>query len=287
MCLLMSQSTAPVNYLPSSTTKQVIHHKNFSLSYSEKHEQAEWVAYELTANEAQGVVARGDDFRPDPAIKTGSADLPDYQGTGYDRGHLAPAADMKFSEKAMSECFYMSNMSPQEPLFNRGIWKNLEDQTRRWAIENEKLYVVTGPVLAYSKGVIGRNKVTVPKYYYKILVDHTAPDVKAIAFIMPNTKCVKPLQAYVVSIDSVEKITGIDFFYAFPDALERKLESRTMASSWSFRAYKPTVATAKTKNYRKPSATRSVSVQCSAKTKAGSRCSRKTLNASGRCWQHE
>ena len=106
------------------------------------------VAYELTAQEVQGIVSRSDDFRADPEIITGSAALVDYRGSGYDRGHLAPAADMKWSEEAMSESFYMSNMSPQAPGFNRGIWKSLESRVRSWAVENGTVYVVTGGILS-------------------------------------------------------------------------------------------------------------------------------------------
>ena len=105
--------------------EQIVNHLGYSLSYNEKNEQASWVAYELTADQVRGTVKRKDSFRSDPLIKTGSASLSDYKGSGYDRGHLAPAADMKWSTTAMSESFFMSNMSPQLPGFNRGIWKKL------------------------------------------------------------------------------------------------------------------------------------------------------------------
>ena len=126
--------------------KQVIEHEYYVLSYSEKHEQAYWVSYLLDSSRLNGGIDRTNDFRIDPFIKTGSATLSDYKGSGYDRGHLVPAADMNFALDAMSETFYMSNMSPQVPSFNRGIWKKLESLVREWANYEGVLYIVTGPI---------------------------------------------------------------------------------------------------------------------------------------------
>ena len=125
----------------------VTRYAGFMLKYNEQYEQAEWVAYQLTAAEVLGTLERTNNFKADPNIETESAALRDYRGSGFDRGHLAPAADMKWSTAAMSESFLMSNMSPQRPGFNRGIWKKLEGLVRRWAEENEEIYVVTGPIL--------------------------------------------------------------------------------------------------------------------------------------------
>ena len=119
-------------------------------------------------------------------ISTGSASLPDYKGSGYDRGHLAPAGDMKWSTTAMSESFYMSNMSPQEPSFNRGIWNRLESQVRRWAIDNGSVYIATGGVLTDGLKTLGSNSVSVPQYYFKVILDYQEPDIKGIGFIIPN-----------------------------------------------------------------------------------------------------
>ncbi len=148
--------------LPSSTTCEVIKHTYYTLSYSEPHEQAEWVYYELTPSLINGNTSRTNNFRPDPKVSTGSAQLIDYKGSGYDRGHLCPAGDMKMNVTAMSESFFLSNMSPQEPSFNRGIWKNLEATVRSWAITEGKIYVVTGGVLTSNKGVIGVDRVVIP-----------------------------------------------------------------------------------------------------------------------------
>jgi endonuclease G len=225
------------SYLPASTTNQLVQHTHFTLSYSEKDEQAEWVAYQLTLDELQNAAERKDNFREDPKVLSGSASPDDYRRSGYDRGHLAPAGDMGFSEEAMSESFYMSNISPQDRAFNRGIWRALETQTRDWVADKGSLYVVTGGVLTEKIKVIGtKNKVTVPKYFYKVLLDLEGPglDVKAIAFLLPNEGSGAPLSQFVISIDSLESLSGIDFFPALPDDLEEKLESSVSLTGWIF-----------------------------------------------------
>lgn len=199
----------------------IIRHTAYTFKYNEECEQADWVAYILSAEEVQGTHPRTDDFRHDPMVTTGSAELSDYQGSGFDRGHLAPAGDMKWSATAMSESFYMSNMSPQRPAFNRGIWKKLEEQVRAWATENGEILVVTGPVLSENLPTVGTNKVAIPEYFYKVIVDAKEPGVKGIGFVLANQGSQKPLEAFAVTIDSVETLTGIDFFPALPDEWEK------------------------------------------------------------------
>lgn len=259
----------------------IIKHLAYTLSYNEQHEQANWVAYQLTADETKKKVSRSNDFEPDLSISTGSANGDDYKGSGYDRGHLAPAADMGWSEQAMHESFYYSNMSPQVPGFNRGIWKYLEEQVRQWAIDNQSVYVVTGPILSKDLITIGANKVSIPKYYYKVLLDYTQPSLKGIAFIMPNASSDLSLKTFAVSIDSVEKVTGLDFFPELPDSEEASIEKSLCVDCWSW------TSTA-TKHIRfQQTHLNSSSVQCSGTTQAGERCKRMTINQSGRCNQHE
>jgi endonuclease G len=211
----------------------IVERPYYTLRYSEEHEQALWVAYMLAADSLkQKTYDRKDDFRVDPRVKTGSADLNDYKGSGFDRGHIAPAADFSYDEFALSQSFYMSNMSPQDPSFNRGIWKKLEEQVRDWAKKDKQIYVVTGPVLNKKFKTIGANKVSVPEYYYKIILDIRQPEIKAIAFLMKNEKSDKALTAFVVTIDSVEKLTGLDFFPSMPDQMENTLEGTLMTSYW-------------------------------------------------------
>lgn len=217
------------------THDAVFFYSGFALKYNEQYEQAEWVAYLLTDYEVRGTVDRSDRFRADDNIPTGSASLSDYKDTGYDRGHLAPAADMKWSEMAMDESFLMSNMSPQDPGFNRGIWKELEKLIRDWAVENEEVYVVTGPVLTDDPyTAIGENEVAVPKRFYKVILDNKEPELKAIGFILANEKSDLSLMAVTVSVDVVERETGIDFFYLLPAETEDRLESTVSVAQWEW-----------------------------------------------------
>jgi len=239
LLVVLLLSTAPLLYAQSielplySASDTIVSHTGFTLSYSEEHEQAEWVAYELTKDELRGAVERTDNFRADPNIDSESASLSDYRGSGYDRGHLAPAADFSWSEKAMSDTFYFSNMSPQKPGFNRGIWRSLESLVREWAIRDEALLVVTGPVLReVNYRTIGANDVSIPKYYYKVLLDIEEPELKGIGFILPHESSSDSLSSFAVSIDEVEQITGIDFYHAIEDSLEERLESSYNRTLW-------------------------------------------------------
>ena len=190
--LSISIASSAQELLPTSTTGQIIKHTYYTLSYSEANEQAEWVYYELTPALINGKQKRTNDFRPDPLISTISAQILDYKSTGYDLGHLCPARDMKLNKTSMSESFLMSNMSPQKPSFNRGIWKKLEKRVRHWAITKGRLYVVTGGVLTSSKGKIGADGVTVPKSFYKIIYDPHGQG-NMFAFLLPNERGTKPL----------------------------------------------------------------------------------------------
>lgn len=270
-------------YLPTHTG-QIIKHKNYILSYSEKYEQAQWVAYELAAKETSGLIKRDDNFRPDPVVKSGSASLNDYRGSGYDRGHLAPAADMGFSDAAMSESFYMSNMSPQRPSFNRGIWKNLESQVRKWAKAYDKIYVVTGAVLKPGLPIIGKSRVAVPEKYYKIIFREKAGRSNIIAFLMANKKSNQPLSSFVVSVDQIEKLTKLNFFPQLPDGLENKLEAQRSAQNWNLGPYK---ANSKSLARVKKQTVSSKSGQCCGKTQKGTNCKRKASSGSRYCWQHK
>ncbi len=217
-----------------SNSSEIIQHTGYVLKYNEQFEQAEWVAYQLTDIEVNGNYERSNNFRKDPHISKESATLKDYKGSGYDRGHIIPAADMKWSPDAMSASFFMSNMSPQDPSFNRGIWKKLEGHVRKWAVENREIYVVTGPVLIDGPyQYIGVNNVAVPKHYYKVVLDYLEPELEAIGFILPNIKGNYPLSQYAVTVDEVEKITDIDFFYILSDDVEEMLESDLDLSVWS------------------------------------------------------
>lgn len=214
------------------TEEQLIRHEGYFLLYDEAHEQAKWVSYTLTKAETSRRYKRTDVFMPDPKVVTGSATAADYMGSGYDRGHLAPAADMGWSATAIAASFYYSNMSPQVPRFNRGIWKQLERKVRDWAIEFGTVYVVTGPVLTHGLKTIGPHQVAVPDYFYKVILEYGVSGVKGIGFVLPNAGSKKALRDYAVSIDTVEQITGIDFYSSLDDEQEAVIERTVCLDCW-------------------------------------------------------
>ena len=213
--------------------EQIIEHYAYTLSYNEEYEQANWVAYSLNGSKLIKAAKRSNRFKPDPFVKTKTPVTSDYTKTGFDRGHLAPAADMAFSITAMEESFFMSNISPQRPKFNRGIWKKLEEHVRDWAEKEGNLFIVTGPILTDNPtDFIGRtSKIAVPNYFYKALLDTTGTD-KAIGFILPNQGSKQPLSDFVVSVDSLESILGRDLFHNLPDELEFEIEKSADYSDW-------------------------------------------------------
>lgn len=221
-------------FLPTSTTGQVIHHDAYSLSYSEPHEQAEWVAYELKKEHLSSSNFKRPYFEIDKTVKTGAAHWRNYKNSGYDRGHLCPAGDRKYSQSAHDETFLTSNISPQRNDFNAGIWNRLEQKTRYWASKYDGVFVVTGGVLKGQMKTIGDEKVAVPNQFYKILIDTNSGKVKMIAFLIPHENSKEPLYKFVVSVDEIEALTGIDFFHGLEDTLENKLEAASDYKDWSF-----------------------------------------------------
>lgn len=225
------KSQTQVSLLPVSTTGQVIHHHGYSLSYSEPHEQAEWVAYELKKSHLSKTNFQRPYFEVDRAVKTGAASWKNYKNSGYDRGHLCPAADRRYGKEAFEETFLTSNISPQVPDFNSGIWSDLEQKVRYWASRYDGVFVVTGGVLKGDLPTIGNERVAVPKHFYKIAYD---PDhEKMIGFLIPNKNVNAPLHTYVVSVDSIEALTGIDFFPELEDTLEDRLEAMVDYKIWN------------------------------------------------------
>ncbi len=260
-------------FLPEFGDQKIILHQYYSLSFNETYLQANWVAYQISDSTAFGSYSRGNNFKEDP-------ELPNlhlksyYEKSGYDRGHLCPAGSMAFNPIAMSESFYMSNMSPQLPGFNRGIWKTLETQVRTWGYENKSIFVVTGPVLTTFIDTIGN--IPVPKYYFKVILDYQEPEIKAIGFLLENQSSSSPLIDYAVSIDSVEYLTGIDFFHELPDSIENILEGIFNTELWSWKPIK--VSINKSEN---------ITNQCIAITSFGDQCSRLVSINHYYCWQHQ
>ena len=200
-----------------------------------------WVQYELSPDELHGPASRTDDFQPDTSIPSGSrAKLDDYSGSGFDRGHMAPAGDMKRSRWVMSKSFLLSNMSPQVGIgFNRNIWKNLEAAIRGWVEQRGTLTIITGPVFTVDGNqvcyqVIGENHVAVPTHFYKIIVDaNSSNNIEALAFMLPNEKLTgRHYSDFLTTIDEIEKATGLDFLSALPANVQETVESRKTQKIW-------------------------------------------------------
>lgn len=211
---------------------QVLERPFYTLSYNKEHEQADWVAYKMYPFPDSLSVKRKDAFRPDPLIDGGSATLEDYKRSGYDRGHLAPAKALSFSKESMKESFFMSNMSPQVPMFNRGIWRFLEAQIYTWSKQSDSLYVVTGPVLNNPLGTIGENQVSIPHSYYKTIVRFKDGNATGIGFLLKNEKSPESYFDFVTSIDSLEQVTGINFYAQFPEELQNRIEANKEVESF-------------------------------------------------------
>lgn len=223
-------------YEPACDSNALVKHHFYTLCYHEKTEQASWVFYFLTPERVSNKVAsRSDHFYSDPWVTSGSAHPSDYKNSGYDRGHLCPAGDMTFDSLAMRESFYMSNICPQFPGFNRGIWKTLEEYVREWALRFDSLFVCTGPLFYdTSYSFIGANKVAVPDACYKIVLGRRDSAWVAMAFIIPNLNGLSDPFRFSMSVDEAEMTCGIDFFPALNDSTEISIETDTL-----FRAFLP------------------------------------------------
>jgi len=202
-----------------------------------------WVSYHLGREDLVSHAKRTNGFRADPDLPAGQrAELRDYNSSGYDRGHMAPAADFKRNAEAMSETFFLSNMAPQRPNLNRMSWERLESSVRDLAARHGSIWIITGPLYLDSAGhrmtapdeFIGADSVAVPTHFFKvILCEHPAGHYEMFAFIMRNQKTPLPGTArdYLVSVSRVEQLSGLDFFAALPDAVERPLEAAA-ATNW-------------------------------------------------------
>lgn len=219
-------------YIPfSKSNTEIVRHTAFILNYREEYEQASWVLHKLVKEAASGTERRSNDFLEDPNVASGSAVTQDYARSGYDRGHLCPAGDFKHDKTLQDETFYMSNMSPQAPDFNRGIWSDLENKVRSWVKIRGELIIVTGPILKKGLPTIGRiNQIAVPEQYFKIIFDPAQQ--QAIAFLFNNEGAVDLVKSHTVSIDEIEALTGIDFFAKLPDSLEKKIETNNNVDDW-------------------------------------------------------
>lgn len=218
---------------PKGTPEQILKRTGYVASYNKTTLLPNWVAWHLTAERTEGSAKRsGVDFAEDTEVPEPRATDWDYYNSGYDRGHMCPAADNKWSKKAMEESFLFTNMCPQNGNLNRGDWNEMEMACRKWAKKYGDLYIVCGPILYKDKHkTIGKNKVVVPEAFFKVVL-RTGDDPQAIGFIYKNTSGNRPKDSYVNTVDEVERITGIDFFPSLPDDVEKKVEAECDLGLW-------------------------------------------------------
>ena len=204
----------------------MLYRTGYTVSYNEYYKNPNWVAWELTREETKGETERYDKFMPDPDLSEPRVVHKDYTKSGYDRGHMAPAADMKWSKQAMIESFYMSNICPQTGNLNRGDWNDLEELCRDWAEKYGRIYIACGPIFdSKSPKRIGGHKVAVPDRFFKVVLIYNRKNPIAMGFIFRNIAHSQDIDKYMVTVDSVENVTGMDFFSKLPDDVENRIES--------------------------------------------------------------
>lgn len=218
---------------PKGAPEQILKRTGYVASYNKTTLLPNWVAWHLTAERTEGSAKRsGVDFAEDTEVPEPRATDWDYYNSGYDRGHMCPAADNKWSKKAMEESFLFTNMCPQNGNLNRGDWNEMEMACRKWAKKYGDLYIVCGPILYKGKHkTIGKNKVVVPEAFFKVVL-RTGDNPQAIGFIYKNTSGNRPKDSYVNTVDEVERITGIDFFPSLPDDVEKNVEATADIANW-------------------------------------------------------
>lgn len=212
---------------------KIIRHFAYTACYDEMRVIPEWVAWELTSEEVDGSFAREENFHPDPDWKGMQAENKDYVRSGYSRGHMAPAGDMKFSEQAMKESFYFTNVCPQLAAVNNGNWKSLEEKCRKWAHKYGTVWIACGPIVTSSNpATIGWNEIVVPDAFFKVVMIQDKGVLHGVGFVFPHDDSNRKYETLAMPIDKVESITGLDFFAALPDEVENAMESSYDWSVW-------------------------------------------------------
>lgn len=225
---------------PADIKEQILRRKAYTSSYNCDTRNPNWVAWELTGRHTNGKNKRqGLSFQEDYDVPTPRATNMDYMQSGYDRGHMCPSADNKWSEQAQKESFLYTNCCPQDHTLNAGSWNDLESVCRRWARRYGKIWIACGPVYNGEKHRrIGRNKVFVPEGFFKVVLANDGGRYMALGFLFENTPTADRFTQYVKTVDEVEKITGYDFFAFLPDSIENSIEANSDIDNWQKRQRK-------------------------------------------------
>ena len=223
----------PVDRVKDGSIEKIIEYEGFTVSYNSQLRIPMWVSYELTAEETTGPFSRdGKDYQPDPYAQVTQADASDYRRSGWTRGHLAPAADFRWSDIAMTQSFYYTNICPQDGQLNNRYWATLEKHVRGWAKQFGKVLVVTGPVLGNNVRKIGTHGVAVPEAFFKVILAQNGEGWTSIGFVMMNTPDPRFLKDCAMTVNAVEKLTGLDFFDFLDNGIEEKVENTLDYKTW-------------------------------------------------------
>ena len=263
----------------------ILDYSAYDAGYSVVDVQPAWVGYRLTRSHVGGGVERTNKFQRESRLAGKDASDEDFKGSGLDKGHLVPAADMAWSSQSMFESFSYANVSPQQPGFNRGIWKRLESQVRDWAATLEVddtlgLFVWSGPVLSRKYPLSTYGRLRIADAFYKVV--YHPREARVAALLLPHASSKSSLASYLVSVDSLEKITGMDFLGGLPDQIEESLEKSRCETCW---AWSTKASSSSLQSGRKQTGS-SISMTCAGTTKEGKPCRNKTRDASGYCHHH-
>jgi len=220
--------------MPPAVESKEYAYEGFRLSFNCHNRTPNWVAWELLGTETEGEAERHKKFWQDQNVD-GCPTTDDYRGSGYDRGHMCPAADQKWSRRAMADCFVMANICPQDHSLNSGAWNTLESKERAWARRDSAIVIVAGPIYEAGDNTTIGNGVLVPGAFFKVLLAPYVEKPRAIAFVYPNMSSPGNMQNYVMTVDELEKLTGYDFFASLPDSIENEVESVASFREWNQR----------------------------------------------------
>ena len=216
--------------MPTVISDTLLRYDAFDVHFNCIRHIANCTAYELIIDELNGDVPRGD-FLTDTHVP-GCASPMDYAGSGMERGHLVPAGDLKWNEDAMAQSFKMTNICSMAKSLNEGGWAKLEEKVREWVLRDSALLVFAGPIVNEGDSTITGSHITIPSHYFKVVMAPCVRPMRAIAFIYPNGHSGGRLRQYAVSVDEVERRTGLDFFPTLSDDEQRRLESLVNLEAW-------------------------------------------------------